>query len=69
MRMIDRPLRPLFPEGYMAETIIMSQVLSFDGENDPQVLAGFHSCSSFNLRYPICKVQLDFVKLERLMDN
>jgi len=40
MRMIDRPLRPLFPEGYMAETIVMAQVLSFDGETDPQVLAG-----------------------------
>ncbi|MCO4753365.1 MAG: polyribonucleotide nucleotidyltransferase [Bacteriovoracaceae bacterium] len=40
MRMIDRPLRPLFPEGYMCETIIMAQVLSYDGENDPQVLAG-----------------------------
>ncbi len=40
MRMIDRPLRPLFPEGYMAETIIMAQVLSYDGETDPEVLAG-----------------------------
>ena len=40
MRMIDRPLRPLFPEGYMCETIIMAQVLSYDEENDPQVLAG-----------------------------
>ncbi len=40
MRMIDRPLRPLFPAGYMAETIIMAQVLSFDGVNDPEVLAG-----------------------------
>ena len=40
MRMIDRPLRPLFPEGYLCETIVMAQVLSYDGENDPQVLAG-----------------------------
>ncbi|MEX1099336.1 MAG: polyribonucleotide nucleotidyltransferase, partial [Bacteriovoracaceae bacterium] len=40
MRMIDRPLRPLFPKGYMYETIIMGQVLSYDEENDPQVLAG-----------------------------
>ncbi|MCK4886907.1 MAG: polyribonucleotide nucleotidyltransferase [Planctomycetes bacterium] len=38
-RQIDRPLRPLFPEGYFQEVQIMVQVLSFDGENDPDVLA------------------------------
>ncbi len=38
-RQIDRPLRPLFPEGYTAETQIISFVLSADGENDPDVLA------------------------------
>ncbi|MCT4640872.1 MAG: polyribonucleotide nucleotidyltransferase [Bacteriovoracaceae bacterium] len=46
MRMIDRPLRPLFPEGYMAETIIMAQVLSFDGTTDPEVLAGLGTAAS-----------------------
>ncbi len=40
MRMVDRPLRPLFPEGYMYETIIMASVLSYDPAADPQVLAG-----------------------------
>lgn len=40
MRMIDRPLRPMFPEGYFHETIVTAQVLSFDGQNDPQILAG-----------------------------
>ena len=38
-RQIDRPIRPLFPEGYFEEVQIMAQVLSFDGENDPDVLA------------------------------
>ena len=38
-RMIDRPIRPLFPEGYFQEVQIMANVLSFDGENDPDVLA------------------------------
>ncbi len=38
-RLIDRPLRPLFPEGYFNETQIISLVLSADGENDPDVLA------------------------------
>src|SRR4051812_49689195 len=34
-RMIDRPCRPLFPEGYKNETQIISLVLSADSENDP----------------------------------
>ena len=38
-RQIDRPLRPLFPEGYFNETQIVGSVLSADGENDPDVLA------------------------------
>ncbi len=38
-RLIDRPLRPLFPEGYFAETQIICMVLSADGENDPDILA------------------------------
>jgi len=38
-RQIDRPIRPLFPEGYLQEVQIMASVLSFDGENDPDVLA------------------------------
>ena len=38
-RMIDRPVRPLFPEGFNHETQIVALVLSADGENDPDVLA------------------------------
>jgi polyribonucleotide nucleotidyltransferase len=38
-RQIDRPIRPLFPEGYFQEVQIMASVLSFDGGNDPDVLA------------------------------
>src|SRR6266704_2368989 len=38
-RMIDRPLRPLFPQGYFYDTQIMSILLSADGENDPDILA------------------------------
>jgi polyribonucleotide nucleotidyltransferase len=39
MRLIDRPLRPLFPETYLKEVQIMSMVLSADKENDPDILA------------------------------
>lgn len=40
MRMIDRPMRPLFPEGYMNETIIQTNVHSYDNEVDPEIIAG-----------------------------
>lgn len=63
MRMIDRPLRPLFPEGFMNETIITAQVLSFDGETDPEVLAGLGTAAAlavsdipFNGPVGFCKV-------------
>ncbi len=39
MRLIDRPVRPLFPETYLREVQIMSMVLSADKENDPDILA------------------------------
>ena len=38
-RMIDRPLRPLFPQGYFYDTQVISLLLSADGENDPDILA------------------------------
>ncbi len=38
-RLIDRPVRPLFPEGYGCETQIIAMVLSADPERDPSVLA------------------------------
>jgi polyribonucleotide nucleotidyltransferase len=39
-RLIDRPLRPLFPKGFIDEVQIHLNVLAFDGENDPDVFAG-----------------------------
>ena len=38
-RLIDRPIRPLFPKGYSNETQIIATVLSMDQENDPDTLA------------------------------
>src|ERR1041385_3222217 len=38
-RLIDRPIRPLFPEGYLHETQVIAMVLSADPENDPNSLA------------------------------
>lgn len=38
-RIIDRPLRPLFADGYFSETQVIATVLSADQENDPDILA------------------------------
>ncbi|MEN9926564.1 MAG: polyribonucleotide nucleotidyltransferase [Pseudomonadota bacterium] len=38
-RLIDRPVRPLFPEGFYNEINVIAQVLSYDGECEPDVLA------------------------------
>jgi len=38
-RLIDRPLRPLFPKGFTHETQVIAFVLSADGQNDPDILA------------------------------
>ena len=40
MRMIDRPIRPLFPDGFLDEVLVQVLVMSHDGENDADVLAG-----------------------------
>jgi len=38
-RLIDRPIRPLFPAGFRCDTQIIALVLSADGENDPDTLS------------------------------
>jgi polyribonucleotide nucleotidyltransferase len=39
MRLIDRAIRPMFPEGFKQEVQVMTQVLSFDGTNSSDVVA------------------------------
>jgi polyribonucleotide nucleotidyltransferase len=38
-RIVDRPIRPLFPKDYRHETQVIATVLSVDNENDPDILA------------------------------
>jgi polyribonucleotide nucleotidyltransferase len=38
-RLIDRPIRPLFPENFMNETQVIAFVLSYDGQNDADILS------------------------------
>jgi polyribonucleotide nucleotidyltransferase len=40
MRLVDRALRPLFPDDFHAEVQLMIQLLSYDGENNPDALCG-----------------------------
>ena len=48
-RLIDRPIRPLFPEGFFYEVEIMAIVLSADEENDPDILAMIGASAALNL--------------------
>ena len=38
-RLIDRPIRPLFAKGFQNETQVLATVISYDGENDPDIVA------------------------------
>ena len=49
MRNIDRPIRPLFPKGYNDEVQIQCWVLSYDGQNEPDVLAGIAASAALSL--------------------
>ncbi|MFZ4713579.1 MAG: polyribonucleotide nucleotidyltransferase [Bacteriovoracaceae bacterium] len=48
-RLIDRPLRPLFPEGYMFETTVQALVISYDGKGDAEVLAGLAAAAALQV--------------------
>lgn len=48
-RMIDRPLRPLFPDGYFQEVQITVNVISADQDNDPDMLAMIASSAALSI--------------------
>jgi polyribonucleotide nucleotidyltransferase len=65
-RMIDRPIRPLFPEGFQNETQIMAMVLSADPEIDPSMLAVVGAstalyCSNIPYHHPIAAVRVGMI--------
>ncbi|HEX7010258.1 MAG TPA: polyribonucleotide nucleotidyltransferase [Phycisphaeraceae bacterium] len=49
MRNIDRPLRPLFPKGFMDEVQVQCWVLAADGINEPDVLAGIAASAALTI--------------------
>jgi polyribonucleotide nucleotidyltransferase len=48
-RLIDRPIRPLFPDSFLNETQIVATVLSADGENDPDIPAMIGASAALSL--------------------
>ncbi len=48
-RLIDRPIRPLFPSNFMNEVQILPTVLSYDGENQPDVLSIIASSAALSI--------------------
>ena len=48
-RLIDRPIRPLFPKEYRCETQVIATVLSMDQENDPDILAMIGASAAFEI--------------------
>ena len=65
-RQIDRPIRPLFPEGYGCETQVIANVISADADNNPDVIAitgaGFALYSSeIPFHYPVAAVRVGMI--------
>jgi polyribonucleotide nucleotidyltransferase len=48
-RLIDRPLRPLFPEGYMFDTVVSCTVMSYEEGGDPEVLASIGASAALTI--------------------
>jgi polyribonucleotide nucleotidyltransferase len=65
-RMIDRPIRPLFPEGFQNETQVIAMVLSADPEVDPSMHAIIGAstalyCSNIPFHQPIAAVRVGLI--------
>jgi polyribonucleotide nucleotidyltransferase len=62
-RLIDRPIRPLFPKGFVCETQVIATVLSHDRENDPDMISILGASAALTLsdipfKEPIAAVRL-----------
>ena len=68
-RLTDRPLRPLFPDGYMHETQIACFILSADQENDADVLAMLGASVALNLSNIPFNDRVASVRVGRVQGN
>nr|CAD7394366.1 unnamed protein product [Timema cristinae] len=72
-RVIDRSLRPLFPEGYCYETQVMCNLLAVDGINDPDIISINAASAALSLsdipwNGPVGAVRLGFVNNEVIVN-
>jgi polyribonucleotide nucleotidyltransferase len=67
-RTIDRPIRPLFPDGYFNEVQIIVQVISADQENDPDILGMIAASAALSISKIPFQGPLGAVRLSRVDD-
>ena len=72
-RLIDRPIRPLFPEGFYNEINVICQVMSYDGENEPDILAMVAASAALTLSGvpfmgPIAAARVGYVEGEYILN-
>lgn len=68
-RLIDRPVRPLFPDGYRHETQIISFVLSVDQENEPDILSIIGGSAALTISNIPFQGPLGAVRIGRINGN
>ncbi len=68
-RQVDRPLRPLFPDGFMNETQVVCSILSADQENDADVLAILGASTALNLSKIPFRTPVAGVRIGRIRGN
>lgn len=68
-RQIDRPIRPLFPDGFMHETQIACFILSADQENDADVLALLGASVALNMSKIPFSTLVASVRVARIKEN
>ncbi|HZF95932.1 MAG TPA: polyribonucleotide nucleotidyltransferase [Allosphingosinicella sp.] len=72
-RLIDRPIRPLFPEGFYNEVLVIAHVMSYDGENEPDVVAMIAASAALTLSGipfmgPIASARVGYVDGEYILN-
>jgi polyribonucleotide nucleotidyltransferase len=72
-RLIDRPIRPLFPEGFYNEINVICQVLSFDGETEADIVAMIAASAALTISGvpfmgPIAAARVGFVEGEYVLN-
>jgi len=72
-RLVDRPIRPLFPENFNNETQVIALVFSYDGENDADVLAATGASAALSIsdipfEGPVAEVRIGRINGELIVN-